>query len=305
MKELTFLIPVYNDWKNLQILLEKIDLQVQELNYQFDVIILNDFSSINHNINVKNFKKIKHLKIINFNKNLGSQRAIAIGLKYIYEINKNSDEKIIIVMDSDGQDDPGILDKIIKIYENSPNKVITINRSQRSEPLWFKILYEIHYHVLIIFSGRKIRYGNYILLINSFLLSQSADSLFQLGSLDKLKKILSNGDLWAAYSAAISKSYKLTHKFFHKRNPRYSGSAKMNLYKLFIHSLRIFSVFKYQVLLSSIIYCLIFFFLGSSFYFLIFLLLFSNILNFIISANNKKKFDATFNSIISNIDTLR
>ncbi len=288
MKELTFLIPVYNDWKNLQILLEKIDLQVQELNYQFDVIILNDFSSINHNINVKNFKKIKHLKIINFNKNLGSQRAIAIGLKYIYEINKNSDEKIIIVMDSDGQDDPGILDKIIKIYENSPNKVITINRSQRSEPLWFKILYEIHYHVLIIFSGRKIRYGNYSLI-----------------SLDKLKKILSNGDLWAAYSAAISKSYKLTHKFFHKRNPRYSGSAKMNLYKLFIHSLRIFSVFKYQVLLSSIIYCLIFFFLGSSFYFLIFLLLFSNILNFIISANNKKKFDATFNSIISNIDTLR
>lgn len=288
MKKFTFLIPVYNDWKNLQILLEKIDLQVQELNYQFDVIILNDFSSINHNINVKNFKKIKHLKIINFNKNLGSQRAIAIGLKYIYEINKNSDEKIIIVMDSDGQDDPGILDKIIKIYENSPNKVITINRSQRSEPLWFKILYEIHYHVLIIFSGRKIRYGNYSLI-----------------SLDKLKKILSNGDLWAAYSAAISKSYKLTHKFFHKRNPRYSGSAKMNLYKLFIHSLRIFSVFKYQVLLSSIIYCLIFFFLGSSFYFLIFLLLFSNILNFIISANNKKKFDATFNSIISNIDTLR
>ena len=67
-------------------------------------------------------------------------------------------------MDSDGQDDPGILDKIIKIYENSPNKVITINRSQRSEPLWFKILYEIHYHVLIIFSGRKIRYGNYSLI---------------------------------------------------------------------------------------------------------------------------------------------
>ena len=52
MKELTFLIPVYNDWKNLQILLEKIDLQVQELNYQFDVIILNDFSSLIHNIKV-------------------------------------------------------------------------------------------------------------------------------------------------------------------------------------------------------------------------------------------------------------
>ena len=60
-------------------------------------------------------------------------------------------------MDSDGQDDPGIIDKIIKVNKKFPNKVITINRSRRSEPMWFKALYEIHYHTLIIFSGRKIR----------------------------------------------------------------------------------------------------------------------------------------------------
>lgn len=288
MKKITFLIPVYNDWKNLKILLERIELEIKKIDYQFDVIILNDFSSLKHDISSENLQKITQLKIINLNKNIGSQRAIAIGLKYICKINENNNEKMIIIMDSDGQDDPGIIDKIIKINKKFPNKVITVNRSRRSEPMWFKVLYEIHYHTLIIFSGRKIRYGNYSLI-----------------SLDKVGKMLLTGDLWATYSAAISKSYSHTYKFFHERKARYSGNAKMNLYKLFIHSLRIFSVFKYKILLFSVIYSVIFFFLGSVFHFFIFFLIVANILTFVVSINNKEKLDKNFNSIIGNIETIK
>ena len=85
----TFLIPVYNDWASLKILLEKIELQLKSQNDQFSIIILNDFSTLKCDISVKNFQKIKQLKIINFNKNIGSQRAIAIGLKYISQIDEN------------------------------------------------------------------------------------------------------------------------------------------------------------------------------------------------------------------------
>ena len=76
-------------------------------------------------------------------------------------------------MDSDGQDDPEILNKIIEINKKSPDEIITINRTQRNEQMWFKILYELHYFTLILFSGQKIRYGNYSLI-----------------SSDKLKKLL-------------------------------------------------------------------------------------------------------------------
>ena len=78
------------------------------------------------------------------------------------------------------------------------------------------------------------------------------------------------GDLWAAYPAAISKSFKKTYKVFHERKKRYSGKTKMSLYGLFNHSARVFSVFKYRILVSSLLYSTIFFFMGSSFYFFIF-----------------------------------
>ena len=287
MKKFTFLIPVYNDWASLKILLEKIELQLKEQNDQFSIMILNDFSTLKCDISVKNFQKIKQLKIINFNKNIGSQRAIAIGLKYISQINESNEKKMIIIMDSDGQDDPGILDNIIKVSKKFPNEIISINRLGRKDPIWFKIFYELHYYSLILFSGHKIRYGHYCLI-----------------SSDKLKKLLLTGDLWSAYPAAISKSFKKTYKIFHERKKRYTGNTKMNLYKLFIHSIRIFAVFKYKVLIFSSIYSLIFFFLGSSFYFLIFILIIFNFLIFLDSHNNKKKFDETFSSIITHIDTI-
>ena len=93
MKEFTFLIPLYNDWQNLNILIEKIEIQLQKLDGEFDMVILNDFSPLKCDISFKNLKKINRLKIINFNKNIGSQRAIAIGLKYISQINENSEKK--------------------------------------------------------------------------------------------------------------------------------------------------------------------------------------------------------------------
>ena len=208
MRKFTFLIPLYNDWQNLKILIEKIEIQLQKLDGEFDMVILNDFSSLKCDISFKNLKKINRLKIINFNKNIGSQRAIAIGLKYISQINENSEKKMIIMMDSDGQDDPEILNKIIEINKTFPNEIITINRTRRNEPMWFKTLYELHYLTLILFSGHKIRYGHYSLI----------------GS-NKLEKLLLTGDLWAAYPAAISKSFKKTHKVFHERKKRYSGNT--------------------------------------------------------------------------------
>ena len=286
MKKFTFLIPVYNDWESFNILIEKIELQISELDYEFSIIVLNDFSSLKHNIVLKNLKKIKNCKIIQLNSNVGSQRAIAIGLRHISQI--NMDEQNIIIMDSDGQDDPEILNKIIDMSTKYPDDIITINRTRRSEALWFKILYELHYYTLILLSGHKIRYGNYG-LINT----------------NKIEKLLLTGDLWSAYPAAISKSFKKTNKIFHERKERYSGNTRMNLYKLFNHSVRVFSVFKYKIFIISLIYSAFFLFLGSSFYYFIFPLLLANFLTFISSYKNKEKFDKCYESIIDKVEMIK
>ena len=86
MKKFTFLIPVFNDWDSLNILLERIDQEISSFEDIFDIVVLNDGSTIKHSIKNKNFKKINLIKILNLKKNLGSQRALAIGLKYVFTL---------------------------------------------------------------------------------------------------------------------------------------------------------------------------------------------------------------------------
>ena len=67
MKKFTFLIPLYNDWQNLKILIEKIEIQLQRLDDEFDMIILNDFfpEFINRRKNATktiSYNKYSHLK---------------------------------------------------------------------------------------------------------------------------------------------------------------------------------------------------------------------------------------------------
>ena len=97
MKKFTFLIPVFNDWDCLNILLERIDQEISPFEDIFDVVILNDASTIKNSIKNKNFKKIYLVKVLNLKKNLGSQRALAIGLKYLSDAGKETNIISIIL----------------------------------------------------------------------------------------------------------------------------------------------------------------------------------------------------------------
>ena len=93
------LIPVFNDFKSVSKLIEDIDINILELDASFSVIIVNDASTEEKDLNIKNLKKIKSLKIINMRKNKGHARCIAAGLKYIAE---NETFDYVIPMDGDG-----------------------------------------------------------------------------------------------------------------------------------------------------------------------------------------------------------
>ena len=125
MKNFIILTPVYNDWENLNKLLKKINDEAERNNYEFEVWVVNDFSKINADINFKKTKNIISLNILNLSKNVGSQRAIALGLEYLFESKKNKANDIII-MDSDGQDDPEILKNLISANEYSDSDVTVV-----------------------------------------------------------------------------------------------------------------------------------------------------------------------------------
>ena len=289
MEKYSFLIPVFNDWNSLNILLKRIDQEILFFQGGFDVFILNDNSTIKHSIKNQNFKKINSIKILNLKKNLGSQRALAIGLKYLFTAEKKTN---IILMDADGEDDPILLNKIINFSKKFPNKIITVNRTKRNEKLIFRFMYEVHYLLTLLITGKKIRFGNYSLI-----------------SSDKLKKLFSKGDLWGAYSAAIINNYTDVKPIFFERKRRYADETKMNLPKLLFHSLRIISVFNKKVFFFSTIY-IVGLYLINSFYnnilflILILFIIIFNIVILTISKNNKKKHLDNYLKFIENIDTI-
>ena len=64
MKHLV-LIPVYNDWKSLEKLISKLDFYLSRVKkISHEILIVNDNSSTEPDINCKNLKAIKKIKIL-------------------------------------------------------------------------------------------------------------------------------------------------------------------------------------------------------------------------------------------------
>ena len=229
------LLPLYNDWENLKILIKKIKKIKFNENFNYKILVIDDCSK------TKSKKKIqsKNIKILRLYKNFGSQRAIAIGLKYIFR-NFTKDYKFTIIMDSDGQDDPKILKKMIQLFNLNEDEAVVVQRTNRKEQLWFRILYKVYKIIFLMFVCKQIKFGNFSLINNKYLF-----------------KVIDSNDLWAAYPATIIKNFKKIKKINYERLKRYKGITKMNLIKLFDHALRVFSVFKTKILFISLLYLII------------------------------------------------
>ncbi len=271
MNNFVILIPSYNDWDSLNILIPKIHNAVKDLNKNIDLIIVNDASTVQNKLSLKSDMCFKKIKVLNLIKNVKAQKAIATGLYYLKKQNFNGG---VITMDADGQDDPGALPEIIKHSEVKPDQILTVNRTKRNEGFVFKILYEVHLFVAYIFTLKYLRFGVYSYM-----------------NLTNVNKILSNNDLCSAFAAAIAKNFNKRSIIYVERKKRLFGESKNSYLHLIYYSLSILSVFKYKVLTHSSIILLIFYFLFDSAIFISIILpglLFFNVLIFLINRKNNK-----------------
>ena len=236
-KSLTIIFPVYNDWESIKILLKKIDTIIKTIELKIKIVIVNDGSNNNNEKFLLESNSFAKIFIINLHKNVGSQRAIGTAIKYL---NQNNFDENYIIMDSDGEDDPEKILEIIKSFQNSKIDVITVNRTKRNGPLLFSILYEFHLLITFCLTFKYIRFGNYSYL-----------------SKYALEHISTKKELWMAYSATLAKFFKKKGKIFALRKERIIGKSKMSYFNLFLHSLRILSVFKKNIFFSSSAYLMI------------------------------------------------
>jgi hypothetical protein len=238
MIKFIILIPLYNDWKSVSILLKEIDFQIVNWDAEVSVVLVNDSSTEKRSGLSFNYKKIKLVKILNMKKNQVHQRCIASGLKYICE---NEDFDRVIVMDADGEDRPEEINDFLKKAKENPDKTITGNRFKRSEGIFFKVLYEVHKMLTLIFTGKLIKFGNFTCLPK-----------------EHVYRLVKKSYLWNSYSSSVVRAINNRTYIDSIRGSRYVLPSKMNFTALVFHSLAIISVFRKLVIIRSVIFFLLY-----------------------------------------------
>lgn len=110
-KNISLVIPLYNEEESLNLLAAEIRKSLSKLNVNYEVMLVDD-GSTDHSLNV--IKEIcrtdKRFRYISFRKNYGKSAALQIGFK-------NVKGDVVITMDADLQDDPGEIPNLLKKLE--------------------------------------------------------------------------------------------------------------------------------------------------------------------------------------------
>jgi hypothetical protein len=272
VKQITILIPVFNDWSSLTKLINEINEHINNYkNINFNCLVVNDASTIKQPEMVKP-NNIKLFKILNMKENRGHARCNAFGIRYVLE---NIDFDNLILMDGDGEDRPSEIKDLINEAIKDPNISVVAKRIKRSEGFFFQFLYQLHKIITLIFTGKNINFGNYSCLTRK-----------------DVEKLFSEASLWSSYTGTVKKKLKKFKEINSTRGLRYFGPSKMSFLNLLIHSFSIIAVFKYQVFLRSTFMIVILAYLNLyleniSILFQILIILF-NLIIFIVSLREKK-----------------
>ena len=286
MMKIKILIPVYNDWRSVFKLLENINSEVLTLDCEFSVIIINDASTEIKPEFLVDLDNLKFIEIINMKENRGHARCIATGLKYI---NKKEDFDYVIPMDGDGEDRPEEISLLIKKIKENPGVVVTADRIKRSEGFIFRFCYLVHKFLTFVFTGQKIKFGNYTCLPKII-----------------VNNMVNEAATWSSFSGALVKIIDNRNSISSIRGTRYFNPSKMSFLNLLKHSLSIIAVFKKTLIARSIIFLLVYFFLiyGSLSIITLIPVFFIFILIYSVVSLSKRENLEELNNSLNNIDNI-
>ena len=224
--KLVILMPVYNDWDAAGVLLEQIDSTLAGHNVRPLILLIDDGSAtpVPDHLVRKPLPHISAIDVLRLRRNLGHQRAIAIGLTYIFQ-------KIpcdaVVVMDSDGEDRPEDVPRLMDEFHSAGGeKIIFAQRTKRMDTLLFRICYRCYQILHRALTGLGVQVGNFSIIPFRY-----------------LSALVVSPELWNHYAAAAFKLGLPVGLLAAPRGVRLSGKSKMNFISLLVHGLSAISVF--------------------------------------------------------------
>ena len=254
---LIVLMPVFGDWDSVEILLPLLDGALQKAGESARVLLVDD-GSIGTDATgeipsqtgsagprkatdlkqlarcektgmlIGSYEHLTHVDLLRLRRNLGHQRAICVGLSYIAE---HHPACTTVVMDSDGEDDPHDVPRLLaRAAESSGKQIVFAQRRRRSEGLIFRLFYLLYrwFHLLLV--GYKVRFGNFSVVPPS-----------------SLQSLVVVPELWSHYAAAVLSSKLPYCAVPCDRAKRLAGESKMDFVGLVVHGLSALAVFSDRV----------------------------------------------------------
>lgn len=127
MKDLSIIIPVYNEEANVQILYNRLTKVVQDLGLSYEFIFINDGSKDKTIYLVKGLaEQDEHIKFIDFSRNFGHQIAVTAGLDL-------SVGDAVVIIDADLQDPPELIADLYKKMQTGYEVVYAKRRKREGE----------------------------------------------------------------------------------------------------------------------------------------------------------------------------
>jgi len=175
--------------------------------------------------------------VLRLKRNVGHQRAIAIGLNYAAE-RYGQEAKAFVVMDSDGEDLPASIPELVSRLAATGGDIAVAQRRSRVESLRFRAFYVSYKLLFKLATGRTIAFGNFMVMTPA-----------------GLTRLLAMQELWIHVAACVLASKLRVEAVAMDRGPRYAGTSKLNFVGLALHGFRALMVFAEDVLVRVGIAC--------------------------------------------------
>ena len=142
MKLISYVFSFKNEEKNLEELIQRIHKSVEKLNnYDYELIFVNDASDDNSEKILLDLQKQYPITLINMSRTFGVGPCVLAGFKH-------ARGDCIIYMDSDLQDPPEILEKLINEYEAGAEIVHTVRSKRLGESGLKLLLTKLEYKII-------------------------------------------------------------------------------------------------------------------------------------------------------------
>lgn len=225
-KKLAVMMPIYEDWESAVVVVDRVHSTLAAAGYSVDFLLVNDggITPAPASLTLTSAERPPSIEVLHLRRNLGHQRAIAIGLSHLQTI---ATARAVVVMDGDGEDTPDGVLRLVRHLELTGGRSIVFGaRARRTESFTFRFLYFWFRMFHRVLTGRHVRVGN-----------------FSVVPAELLNRLVAVSELWNHYAAAVFKARLPTDSIPIDRGYRVAGQSQMNFVSLVVHGLSAVSVF--------------------------------------------------------------